>query len=325
MQQKTIPLSARDVLTLQSLRNVNHTEPVAFIITGTLMLTMGLLMTWLLRMHPQDTGLWIFTLFLLGTATFCFYHSRKKRQLRNIFEELLKANRKVTYSGRLIHMELTPRNTIRYKFEGGRSVEAYPLLVQDGASPASGYSRRMISAMGLDRSPVTLEVAPLQENTGFMLHIAYEDQPAQVSEQPILAEDRKFIMKEIILLGIIFLILLFVLYLFISFTSKFSKAALLMGWIPPAAIIAAGLIILLSRYRRSVKSATHKIVITGVVTEKITAWARVGKSSMLQTWYRVGPETFESNDASLAHPGQKLQIAFTARKDGSRGRLIAIR
>lgn len=240
---------------------------------------------------------------------------------KQVYDAVLAVNKKRVFSGTLALHEVTNRNTIRYQFEDGNVAEAYPLLAQPDAPAEEGPARQLVSGSALVGVPVTLAVGLSPDGIGFLLQLQYENQPTQVLEQPILAADRAAVKKEMCIVALVFLIILSILLLIIR---SFSTSAILIGWTPPAVIIGIGLLIMVVKYRRSAKSATHKIVITGVVTEKITAWAPAGKHSTQHTWYRIGTEAFESNNPSLADPGQKIQVAFTAGKDGLRGRLLSI-
>ncbi|MBC9933258.1 ABC transporter ATP-binding protein [Chitinophaga qingshengii] len=216
---------------------------------------------------------------------------------------------KTVCSGHLVRMELAENHVLRYYFEDGQFVEAFPLFAEQGTATLL----QLTHVTGLVHQPVRLEIVHCNDYTILLPPVLYEAHPASSQEQPILTAARSSLLKDTVLVALVFAVILFVLLYVMGMADHISMPAVLLGWMPPAAIVGAGLCFMLRRYQRYLKSIIHRKVVQGIVTEKLQG--RIGKLSY--TWYRIGPQLFPSTQAMLAEPGQPLQLTIMTAKDGS--------
>ncbi|RBL90613.1 hypothetical protein [Chitinophaga flava] len=207
--------------------------------------------------------------------------------------------RKMICSGYLIRMELTTDQLLRYLFDDGQAVVVCPLLPPQLVQEESSQS---LIAEGLSYQPVVLEIITHSHKPDLLVEARYNNYPAQLQHQTILTANLSRLRKETGLVALVFAVVLCAL-LITGYTGSFNTSVILMGWAPPLAIAGIGLIMMMKKYRSSLKKAIHQTTVSGIVTEKFSN----GKLS----WYRIGELLFESNDSTLAVPGQPLQVVFT--------------
>ncbi|QJB31356.1 hypothetical protein HF324_08260 [Chitinophaga oryzae] len=216
---------------------------------------------------------------------------------------------KTVCSGHLVRLELTENHTLRYYFEDGQFVQAFPLLLIDGTAVWPQLTR----VTGLVHQPVRLETVRSGEQNWLLPHVWYEAHPAVLQEQPILTAARSSLLKDTGLVALVFALILFVLFYVIGMPERFSTPAMLLGWTPPAIVVGAGLCFMVRRYQHYLKSITHRAFIRGVITEQLQGVI----NNRTCTWYRVGAHAFYSAEALPAGPGQSLQLTILTARDGS--------
>lgn len=217
---------------------------------------------------------------------------------------------KTVCSGHLVRLELAENHTLRYYFEDGQFVQAYPLLPVYGTAAQPQLTR----ATGLVHQPVRLETVRSGEHTWLLPDVWYESYPAVLQEQPMLTAARSSLLKDTGLVALLFALILFVLFYVTGMPDRFSTPAVLLGWTPPALVVGAGLCFMVSRYRHYLKSIAHRAVIRGTVTELLQGVM----NDRTYTWYRIGAQAFYSAESLPAAPGQSLQLTIVTARDGSR-------
>ncbi|MGN7823801.1 hypothetical protein ACTJJB_27005 [Chitinophaga sp. 22536] len=217
---------------------------------------------------------------------------------------------KTVCSGHLVRLELAENHTLRYYFEDGQFVQAFPLLCMQGTAALP----QLTQAAGLVHQPVRLETVRCGADTWLLPDVLYEAHPEVSQEQPILTAARSSLLKDTCLVALVFAIILSVLFYVIGMPEHFSTPAVLLGWTPPALVVGAGLCFMIRRYRHYLKSITHRATIRGVVTERLQGVI----NGQDYTWYRIGAQAFYSMQTLPATPGQSLQVTIVTAKDGSR-------
>ncbi|WP_212004411.1 hypothetical protein [Chitinophaga sp. HK235] len=220
--------------------------------------------------------------------------------LKNIY-------RKMICSGYLVKMELTPDQLLRYIFDDGQSIVVCPLLPPQQVQEEPSHS---LIAEGLSYQPVVLEIISHPHKPDLLLAARYDNYPAQLQHQTILTANLSRLRKETGLVALVFAVELCALLITV-YTGSFNTSIILMGWAPPLSIAGIGLIMMMKKYRSSLKKAIHQTIVSGIVTERFSD----GRLS----WYRIGELLFESGDGTLAVPGQPLQVVFTTDSRGSQG------
>ncbi|NML39426.1 hypothetical protein HHL17_19655 [Chitinophaga sp. G-6-1-13] len=217
---------------------------------------------------------------------------------------------KTVCSGHLVRLELAENHTLRYYFEDGQFVQAFPLLSMHGTAVLP----QLTQATGLIHQPVRLETVRSGERTWLLPDVLYEAHPEVSQEQPVLTAARSSLLKDTGLVALVFAIILSVLFYVIGMPDHFSTPAVLLGWTPPAIVVGAGLCFMIRRYQHYLKSITHRAIIRGIVTERLQGEI----NGQAYTWYRIGAQAFYSIQTLPAAPGQSLQVTIVTAKDGSR-------
>nr|WP_295870857.1 hypothetical protein [uncultured Chitinophaga sp.] len=216
---------------------------------------------------------------------------------------------KTVCSGHLVRLELAENHTLRYYFEDGQFVQAFPLLPVNGTAALP----QLTGVTGLVHQPVRLETVRSGEHTWLLPKVWYEAHPALLQEQPMLTAARSSLLKDTGLVALVFALILFVLFYVIGMPDRFSTPAVLLGWTPPAIVVGAGLCFMVRRYQHYLKSITHRALIRGIVTEQLQGVI----NDRSYTWYRIGARAFYSAEVLPAGPGQPLQLTIITARDGS--------
>lgn len=277
--------------------------------------------------YPHDTGaLWIGFLLLL-LAVGCIYWAIRLKSTSDAFAAIRMKNTKTVISGWVIRIELTTKNTIRYIFEQGKPVEVKVPLAQTLSGEAPQVFRKILEADSLQFRQVNLHVvASADPDTWILLQVEYEQFPSNTTILPMTPEDKKDVMKEAklflkIMAGIVF-VAVFLLWCLAGFRLQFILPVfgILLSLLVPVSGI------LYWWMWKKGAAASQKMVISGVVTEKIIAWARVAKNhSSKHPWYRIGSMAIEAYDMNIAAPGDRVEAEFTWLRGTKKGNMIRVR
>ncbi|MBW8682792.1 hypothetical protein [Chitinophaga rhizophila] len=249
---------------------------------------------------------------------------RKKRRNKDFFNNPPYGNLKQVLTDHLLRVELVGNQVLRYHFQGYQ-MDFY-IAGGQGYHPSFFRHKRPIEDVNtLTNIPVRISYVAFQPQENVLLDIVYGQSTLTEAVVPLDQEDRDKMVKENFqLAGWLFLFGIGIALLIGCFTSFKSDI------FPLTLAFSAGPIALISLWiiidaRWLARNADTKIIIRTTVSEILGIRVRSGKTTVRNSFLRLGDGSLMHIPNQSCHPGAKIEIQFVANKAGKRSRLIDLK
>jgi hypothetical protein len=307
MQQ---PLSQEEKLIIKNIYRKKSLIANASMVIGIISILAG---TLFIMWYDNDTFLLILIImfFTMGLLAL-FTGIRRKISNNRLIKTALEIDQNELTTGYLKQVEIINANTLRYHFNGfSKDVN----LNTPGALIQPLETLRNIN--------MTLHIVSLPSGEELLLKAMY-DKPVFSGEiaTPFTAEDKNTLwpIAKSEFRSIAYIVL--IIGGFMSLAGFITPWILIVTMGIPIIVIICIFIAGLSSFIRM--NNRNKVLLTTRITESVQIWAKSGKYSSRQTWYRLDNGVLQAFGNSNLQVGNIVRFLYIQKKDGSKGLLLGV-